>query len=296
MIEEGEVMNGILYRRMVKRNQNFLAAVVGKTGSGKSYACLRLAELWYRYRFKKPFPIENVCWDIPGLLKALQRENLKRGELFILEEAGTSAGNLDFQNKLVKSFNYILQSFRNMNVALLVNLPYFNMLAKGTRTLIHMTLETCQIDKTKKLVSVKPLFQQPTQKTNKIYQHYPRRFTGKIYKSVKRFSYGLPSEELRSVYEEAKAEFVQGLIVKVHATHADKRLELGGVTLTSQTQQKIVKCWSEGITDTKEIVKKIDSSERQVQATTKVLAKKGLYAMKIAPPNNSASLEAPIPL
>jgi len=57
--KEAEVILKYMNSKMVN-NKNFLAVFTGQTGSGKSYSCLRLAELWYAYYFNgKEFPTQK---------------------------------------------------------------------------------------------------------------------------------------------------------------------------------------------------------------------------------------------
>ena len=95
-IKEGEVFNRWLYNRMIVNNQNVLGAEVGSTGSSKSYRDLRKAELWYDFYFNEPFPPENIHFCIRTLMRRLSSGKIRKGEILILEEAGTNLGSLDF--------------------------------------------------------------------------------------------------------------------------------------------------------------------------------------------------------
>jgi hypothetical protein len=58
-IPEGLVLNKWFASRF-NANKNVLACVVGGTGTSKSYSTIRIAELWYQFKFKKQFPDENI--------------------------------------------------------------------------------------------------------------------------------------------------------------------------------------------------------------------------------------------
>ncbi|HUS49172.1 MAG TPA: hypothetical protein VMZ91_03355, partial [Candidatus Paceibacterota bacterium] len=89
--EEAGLMLKYINRKMIN-NKNFLSVITGSTGSGKSYSCLRLAELWYNYYFNgKPFPTENICFSVDELIRRLRNGKLKKGDLLIAEEIGISA-------------------------------------------------------------------------------------------------------------------------------------------------------------------------------------------------------------
>jgi len=86
-------------------------------------------------------------------MKLLSGGELRKGEIIIFEEAGVNMGSLDFQNKVSRMFNYVLQSFRSMNIGILFNLPYLTMLNKQARMLLHFSMESAGVDpKQKKLL------------------------------------------------------------------------------------------------------------------------------------------------
>jgi len=161
-------------------------------------------------RFNEDFSIDNVCFGVLDLLKRIRSKELpvRKGELFILEEAGTSMGALDFANKTSKIFSYILQSFRSMNLCLLMNLPYFTMLNKQARELVHIQLETLSIDPNEKKLYLKPFTLQTNATSGKLYRHFPRVVINSSMECIEYISYGLPSKELAAAYEGAKQDFV----------------------------------------------------------------------------------------
>lgn len=211
IMQEGEAFNKWADNRF-KRNKNLLLGVTGSTGSGKSYTSLRICELWYEFKFDKPFPVEtHVCFSIGELMKLISKGKLKKGEMIILEEAGTSLNSLDYQNKVSKLFSFILQSFRSMNIGLLFTLPVLTMLNKSARLLIHGHFVTCGIDYYLKVCKIKPLFHQLNQERGKSYWKYMRtRVNGNIV-TMQRFNYHLPSKELIIIYEAKKKKFVYDL-------------------------------------------------------------------------------------
>lgn len=210
-IEEGIILNKIINARL-KHNQNFLLAITGSTGSGKSYVSLRLGELWYKYYFEKEFDGETfVCFSIGEVMKVLTNGGVKKGTMIILEEAGTSLNALDFQNKVSKLFSFILQSFRSMNIILIFNLPVLTMLNKSARILLHAHFITHKIDYDTEIAKVKPLFHQLNQSKGKSYWKYPRiKLNGRTV-AVKKFNYSIPSKKARELYEKKKFKFVNKL-------------------------------------------------------------------------------------
>ena len=106
---EGEIFLRWINNRFIK-NKNVITVTTGPTGSGKSYCDLRRAEMQHRRIFNEEFPIENCCFSVSELMQRIQFGKLRKGEILMLEEAGVNAGSNDWQNKVVKMFNYVLQS------------------------------------------------------------------------------------------------------------------------------------------------------------------------------------------
>ena len=210
--EEGEIFNKWLESRLVRNNKNVLSAELGPTGSGKSYRDLRKAELWYKYHFKQDFPTKNICFGVAAVMQRLSEADLRRGEVLIVEEAGVNLGSRDWQQKFSKMFNYILQSFRSMNIALFFNLPYLSMLDSQARHLLHYYGESVGIDYQNGINKCKPFFLQVAQGTGKIYRHYPVvKIDGRTRK-VRRFNYSMPSLYLIEAYESKKTSYLKEMI------------------------------------------------------------------------------------
>ncbi len=217
-IGEGEIFNKWLHSRLIRNNKNVLSAELGSTGSGKSYRDLRKAELWYDYHFKEKFPVENICFGVGQTMNILSLGELKKGSILIVEEAGVNLGSRNWQSKVSKMFNFVLQSFRSMNIGIFFNLPYLSMLDSQARHLLHYYAESSGIDFEKKVNKCKPFFLQVAQGTGKIYRHYPKvKIDGKTTK-VQRFNYSLPSQYLIDAYEDKKAKYLKDMIKE----YADK--------------------------------------------------------------------------
>lgn len=207
--KEGEFFCKWLYQRLIVKNKNVLGANLGPTGSGKSYRDLRMAELWYKYYFKEEFPVEHICFGVTQVMELISSGKLRKGDIIIFEESGVNLGNLDFQNKVSKMFTYVLQSFRSMNIAIFFNLPYFSMLNKSARMLLHYTFESMEIDHARELNICKPKFLQVNQVTGKIYPKYQKRTIPKVGNiKVKRLGFSLPSDYIIEAYEKKKLQFL----------------------------------------------------------------------------------------
>jgi biotin operon repressor len=222
---EGEVFVRWAKDRIAK-NKNLICVQTGATGSGKSMCDLRKAELLYKEFFNEPFPVKNICFSITELMMRVGDPTMRKGEVLILEEAGVNAGSGDWQNKIVKMFNYLLQSFRSMNLILLMNLPVLGMLSKQARQLVHMHMATVGIDFETKTVKVKALAHQLNQSSGDSYWKYLRVKAQGRMQTVERMNFTLPSDELIKQYEAKKLSFLtdmtQGFIQELKKKEQEK--------------------------------------------------------------------------
>jgi len=215
-IKEGEVICKWFEGRVITRNKNVIAAISGPTGSGKSYWCLSLSEVWYKRRFNEEFPVEkNTCFSIGKAIRRLDEllksNTLRRGEILIIEEAGVINNALDFQNKISKLFNFVLQSFRKFNIILLFNLPVLSMMNKNSRLLLHAHIIMQSIDEKNKISKCKMYIHQLNEQSGKSYWKFLRiKFNGVIM-PVKKISLSLPSDKTIEIYEKSKQEFLMDL-------------------------------------------------------------------------------------
>jgi len=214
-VKEGEIFYKWCISR-IKRNKNVISATTGSTGSGKSYNDLRKAEIHYKNLFNEKFPMENCCFSIEQLMQRVTDKNLRKGEIIILEEAGVNSGSADWQNRIVKMFNYVLQSFRSMNIILFMNLPVLTMLSKQARQLLHIHNETKGIDFSAGKVTIKPLVLQLNQQTGKAYWKYLRTGVNGKNSAVTRINYSMPAPELVKEYEKKKQAFLDEFTGKFH--------------------------------------------------------------------------------
>ena len=280
--QEALLILKFMYSKM-KNNKNFLSVFTGATGSGKSYSCLRLAELWYSYYFNgKPFPTENICFSIEDLLRRLRHGKLRKGDLLIVEEIGVNANAKNFQSKTNKALQYILQSFRSLNIIVLFNVPHFSFFDKTARMLMHSHIQTKRIDVQKQICILKPYFLSISQSTGKIYTKWLRVRNIKTGQTIKITTLELkkPSQELCNVYEDMKERFVKTLIADLDDQHQietqQQKYKLRALT---PRQQIVYDYLNEGKT-TGEIATLMDLPAGTISTQKRYIINKG-YTWKI---------------
>lgn len=197
-----EVIIRQILERLHDLNKNWLVVILGPTGSGKSWASLRLAEL-----IDKEFGIENVAFGIEELLNILNR-GVRQGQCIVMEETGISASNRQWQSQSNRIMNFIAQSFRSQNLAVIFNTPNFNFIDSQLRSLFHGMVKTQFIEKKNSLCIVKIYELKIDEETGKQYKYFYSDDDGV---KIELVGIGKPSNKLIVGYEKRKKEFVEGI-------------------------------------------------------------------------------------
>ena len=187
--------------RLIKRNKNWLCVVCGATGSGKSYSAMRLAEL-----IDPTFTIDRVVFSSDDFMRVLNN-GMKKGQVLLWDEAGVGLSSREWYTIANKAINYVLQTFRHMNIGLIMTTPDFSFLDSQTRKLFHHYIETVGIDTSKNRVQVKFMKVSFNPRFGKEYFQYER-FNRK---AIKRLNISKPSKLLRKKYELKKKHFSKSL-------------------------------------------------------------------------------------
>jgi ABC-type dipeptide/oligopeptide/nickel transport system ATPase component len=222
----------------IKNNKNFLGIVYGPTGSGKSYACLTLAEV-----LDSHFSSENIVFKGLDFINLIESGKLRKGSVIIFEEAGVEINNRDWQSKINKMMNYLMQTFRHRNYIVLFNAPYMDFIDSATLKMFHAYFETDSIDFEKKLTKLKPRIIQYNSKERKFYykmlKYIETNDSGfKRLMPVKYMDVGLASSDLIEKYEEKKTQFTGGLI-------KDIKMSFLAEDLKKKKEQKLAQSYQE---------------------------------------------------
>lgn len=197
-------------QRLHDRNQNFIAVCVGQTGSGKSWAMMRLAE-----KCDPTFGVSRVVFDLTELASKVNK-GLPPGTFFVLDEAGIAAGAREWQSKVNRLINYMLQTFRSKNYGLLLTVPDIEFIDKQTRKLVHAIFEMKSIDYDKKRSKIKPLLMQNNPRSGKTYQKYLKyKLPDGRQVKVRNLLLRKPTKELVTNYERKKDKFLSNLLSRI---------------------------------------------------------------------------------
>jgi hypothetical protein len=192
-----------IYGRLRYKNKNWLAIICGETGSGKSYSALSLGSKIGRV---------HIVFNPLEFMTLLNSDKLSKGDVIIFDEAGVGISSREWytvQNKLIGS---VLQTFRNMNLAVIFTTPNLSFIDIQARKLFHNYFETAYLDYEKKETYLKVYDIQVNSRLDKIYYKNPkiRDDTGRVY-CMDKLILDKPADKLVEYYEDRKTRYTDKL-------------------------------------------------------------------------------------
>lgn len=265
----------------IEDNKNAIIVLNGSTGSGKSYASLRLG-----YDLSKDLKTSlsiknNVDFNFQKLLLKMELKiNQKPGTIFIMEEVGafgSGASSREWQSEANKFFFSFLQTSRHRNQILIMNCPNFSYLEKGCRELVHYQLEAISINYANKQCYFRPYVVQVNTRTGKMYFKFIRYYKkDNPYVRIRltKYSFELPPKHIIKAYELAKIEYTTNLN-KSMLNPQKKKQENLKAKYDDERKNTISNLLDKGLSN-KDIADIIGVSMRTIQIHNK--AKKGVVS------------------
>jgi len=204
----------------IDSGKNCLVAVVGPTGSGKSFSTLTIMVGLDLYRYGKIKPIEwymaHCIFRASDLMKGLNDPNLEKKAIWMWDEAGVDAGTAEHATVKNKVIGWLAQTFRNLQQVVFFTLPTLGMLTPQVRKLLHIYLESLSVDKSRNMCIMKPLEIQYNIRMDKIYYHNLKVLTQDGYMEEIDIM-GVPKapDQLIDEYEKKKSLFTQDLNLQI---------------------------------------------------------------------------------
>lgn len=202
---EARIVKQKIWDKLWIENEHFMAAVVGREGSGKSITAVRIAEA-----ADPTFTAERVMFEPKKLLEQLRdwkETGDTQGKLVIADEAGVGLGVRTWYDKSQIMFNQVLQIIRDENMGIIFTLPRLNELDSQTRGRLHAVMEMTDKD-AGNWAQLKWFNWDPSRdERDKIYRKYPKLRVNGNQRQVKRLRFGPPAQSLIDAYERRKEAF-----------------------------------------------------------------------------------------
>jgi len=237
-------------KRRITRNKNYLCAITGQTGSGKSYAAMSLMGC-----ITGKLKTKNICFTAKTFMERVVSGELKKGDVIIWDEAGVDLNSKQWQSLANRVINFVLQTFRNLNLIVIFTLPYLSFLDSDSRKLLHGYMETMSIDEENELAILSPKLIQVNQRTGNVYYKRYRAMSGGYMVPIQTIGLVKPPSSFLIWYEDIKTKFTDSLNAKIHLQLArlekkelkkqkpkeltKKQQEVWDMTQKGMTQQQI---------------------------------------------------------
>jgi len=198
------------YRKITKDGEDVFVVVTGKKGKGKSFASIRLGEVFSGEYTHLPFSIgTNVKHTVKGLLRLVNSGDLPEGSVIVMEEVGVGANARDFMKQVNKALNFLSQTIRFRHYMIIFNVPNWGLIDKSLRVLSSARIEMLSKNKKEGYSRGKLYLLDYDDYNGKEW----RRFLRLKWEGVKRLGvvkdvyFGLPSDVLIREYLEKKENY-----------------------------------------------------------------------------------------
>lgn len=211
--------------RVLNTNKNFLCAVVGATGIGKSWACLKFSELYsnmFDIAFNPDYHVISSLRELLELITAPEKDKkIKFGSVIVFDEPQVEGNARTWQSEMNQALSQLISTFRNQRLVVFFATPYIEMIDKQTRILFHGEFKVLGFDKKTKITRVKPRFLEYNKNNGDFYRkrliiHYKSR--DKSVMNIKKLNFWhlpIASQHTRDVYESKKKKFTDNLNKKL---------------------------------------------------------------------------------
>lgn len=136
-VQSSQILKQKIWKRIHRRDQNFVGFVTGDVGSAKSGSTASIAQA-----VDPGFDVDRVCFTPEKVMsKASNYEDFDKGDFIVFEEGGVGADAKDFWDDVNRALDYVLQTWREQNRGLLINLPSLDLIDKRLRKRGHAFME-----------------------------------------------------------------------------------------------------------------------------------------------------------
>lgn len=173
--------------------KNLNCAIIGESGSGKSYGALRMAELYYKLYLNKRFSTKNVVFSISEFLSRVGDFGAEsKCSILIFDDAGLKYSSARWFEELNQILGYTLQSYRYRIINVFFTIPVLKWLDRIGRGMLHGKIELKSIG------------------NGAYYKLRYNQFNDKIYnRRTCLMKFNLPGRALTRNYEEKKHKFLE---------------------------------------------------------------------------------------
>src|SRR3990167_1384918 len=192
----------IIKKRTLEQNNNFNIVICGETGSGKSWASLKIASL-----IDPTFNDTRIHFHPLSLMKQVTSKELKPCYVIVLEEVQNIADSRLWWEKTNKVLRFLFSTYRYMRLVTIMNLPVLSKLDQNVADLRHATFQTISLNNTTQSCLLKCKSFRLDHVSGHDFNEYIRIKTNKGYVPAPYWNIKKPDDDLIRLYEEKKREY-----------------------------------------------------------------------------------------
>ena len=213
----------------MKKRKGMIFLFTGATGEGKSYAGLRLLEMWYKKWFDERFPSTHICENLEQAVLLVQKFD-RPGEAILIEELSVLAGRRDSLTNVNKLWNKFIDMCRIKQAVIVGNCPHITFIDKHFVLMCQVWVNCIEVQFKKKIVVARPLWLQAGPFKGEPYKH--KYISAETYDPIDYCYFRHPQDkELVKIYDERKLQSFDALsaeiVMKMQKNRLDKFKELG---------------------------------------------------------------------
>jgi len=205
----------------IAHNNNFVAAIIGAVGSGKSWAALRLAHDLDVDPITKAsrFSVERVVFTVEDFYKLVEQRadgKIPPGSFCVLDEAAIDlSSSKDYRDESITNMQSILQTFRLYRLGTIMTFPCsLGFLNKKVRMMFDAIIDMRDLNYEKGYSVAVPHWMQTNSFSAKTYRHSPTEADDSsgedvVMAALKVFA---PPKDLIEAYEAKKKSFARNLL------------------------------------------------------------------------------------
>lgn len=145
--------------RVLKSNKNFLCAITGQTGSGKSWATGSIQEM-YSKLYGIPYDVEKhfvfSLKDFLNIINKKEEYKIGVGSTIAFDESQVDVNARGWQSKANKIMSSLVSTFRNQRLVVFFPTPKLEFLDRQTRILFHAEFKVQSFDRNKRITTLIP--------------------------------------------------------------------------------------------------------------------------------------------
>ena len=223
----------------IKKRKGMIVLFTGGVGDGKSYAGLRLLELWYKKCFDQRFPPIHICENLEQAVLLVQKFE-RPGEGILIEELSVLAGVRDSLSNVNKLWNKFIDMCRIKQAIIVANCPHINFIDIHFVMMCQAWVNCVEVQFKKKIVVARPLWIQASPHKSDPYKH--KYISPETYNELPFCYFRLPEDkELVKFYDGLKTKsfdfLSEEIVARMQKNRLQKMTELGDKFLPKRERE-----------------------------------------------------------